>query len=244
MNCPECKTETPLESQVCPECGYRFSEFPHTTPLTVSPVPTLWADHPAIRSFKGTFFLSIFLLFSGPILYGLSHVTPFSEWSEKVQTYTDPVWSTIANILHLTERVPHISLIAILSTALFIPACVFFVKSWVWSRQIRYLLTPEYLIIIHGFLARTKKQLPTTTIKELTLEQSFLDRLIGIGTIDIYTSNPSFGHISIQGISSPTETFDVFYQVWQDNTPNENSRRLEDDVVKFSENPTQQYEES
>ncbi len=149
-------------------------------------------------------------------MYGLAHVAPFSGWIGKIQTYIDPVWSTVADILRLTERIPHISLITILATLLFILSCALFIKAWVWSQQIRYRLTPEYLIVMHGFLTRTQKQLFIVTIIEMTLKRSFLDRLVGVGTIDIDTSDPSFEHVSVQGISSPTNVLDTFYRVWQD----------------------------
>ena len=174
--------------------------------------------HPTVRSFEGTFFLSIFLLLAGPIIYGLSYVTPFSEWIIEMQTYVDLVWSTVADTLNLTEFVPPISLIAIVATSLVMLACALFIKTWVRSRQIRYRLTPEYLIVMQGFLTRTHKQLPLTSIKEVKLEQSFFDRLVGVGTIDADTSDPSFKQISIRGISSPADVFDTFYRVWRDAT--------------------------
>ena len=223
MNCTECKTEVPPGSQFCPGCGHQLSGPPHTTPLTVPTVHTLWAGHPTVRSFEGTFFLATFLLLAGPIIYGLSYVAPFSEWVFEMQAYVDLVWSTVADVLSLTEFIPHISLIGFLATSLAILACGLLIKSWVRSRQIRYRLTPEYLIVMHGFLTRTQKQLPLTTIKDLKLEQSFLDRLVGVGTIDADTSDPSFKHLSIRGISSPTDVFDTFYRVWRDATAQSSS---------------------
>ena len=218
MNCTQCKTEVPQESQFCPGCGHQLSGPPQTTTSTGPTVSTLWTGHPTVRSFEGTFFLAVFLLLAGPIIYGLSYIAPFSEWVLEMQAYVNLVWSTVADVLNLTEFVPQISLIAILATSLIILACVLFVKAWVRSRQIRYRLTPEYLIVMHGFLTRTHKQLPITMIKDLKLEQSFFDRLVGVGTIDADTSDPSFQHVSIRGISSPTDAFDTFYRVWRNAT--------------------------
>lgn len=218
MNCTGCKTEVPHGSQFCPGCGQQLPEPPHTTPLPVPTVQTLWAGHPTVRSFEGTFFLAIFLLLAGPIIYGLSYVAPFSEWVVELQAYVDMVWSTVADVVGLTEFVPHIPLITILATSLVILACVLFIKAWVRSRQIHYRLTPEYLVVMQGFLTRTHKQLPITMIKDLKLEQSFFDRLVGVGTIDADTSDPSFKHLSIRGIASPTDVFDTFYRVWREAT--------------------------
>ncbi len=223
MTCTQCKTEVPSGSQFCPGCGHQLSGPPHTPPSTVPTVQTLWAGHPTVRSSEGTFFLAVFLLLAGPSMYGLSYVAPFSIWAFEIQAYVDLVWGTIADVLSLTAFVPHIPLIAILATSFFILACVLFVKLWTWSRQIRYRLTPKYLIVTHGFLTRTQKQLPLTTIKELKLEQSFLDRLVRVGTIDADTSDPFFKQISIRGISSPSDVFDTFYRVWQDATAQSSS---------------------
>ena len=183
----------------------------------------LWAGHPTARSFEGTFFSAIFLLLTGPIIYGLSYVAPFSEWVFEMQAYVDLAWSIVADVLSLTEFVPQISLIAIVATSLVILAGVLFIKAWVRSRQIRYRLTPEYLIVTQGFLTRTHKQLPLTSIKDVKLEQSFCDRLVGVGTIDADTSDPSFKQISIRGISSPSNVFDTFHRVWRDATAQSSS---------------------
>ncbi len=218
MTCTRCTAEVPSGAQSCPGCGQQLAAPPHTPPAIVATVQTLWAGHPTVRSFEGPFFLAVFLLLAGPLIYGLSYVTLFSEWVFDIQAYVDLVWSPVADVLRLSELVPHLSLIAILAIFLGTIGCVLFAKLWLWSRQIRYRLTPEYLIVIHGFLTRTQKQLPLVAIKELKLEQSFLDRVVGVGTIDADTSDPSFRHISIRGISSPGDVFDIFYRVWRDAT--------------------------
>ncbi|HIO69156.1 MAG TPA: hypothetical protein EYG58_01235 [Nitrospirales bacterium] len=218
MTCTQCTIEVPSGSQFCPGCGHQLLEPPRTPPAPVPTVQTLWEGHPTVRSFEGPFFLAVFLLLAGPSMYGLSYVAPFSVWAFEMQAFVDLVWGTIAGVLSFTEFVPHIPLIGILATSLFILACVLFVKLWTRSQQIRYRLTPKYLIITHGFLTRTQKQLSITAIKDMKLEQSFLDRLVRVGTIDADTSDPSFKHISIRGISSPTDVFDTFYRVWQDAT--------------------------
>ena len=215
MHCARCQTEIPSGSQYCLECGYQLSVESHTTHVTVPSVQTLWAGHPTIRSFEGTFFLAVFFFLAGPIIYGLSYVAPFSRWAFEIQTYVDLVWATIAGVTGLANFIPRLSLIAILATSLFIIGCVLFVRSWVHSRQIQYRLTPEYLIVTRGFFTQTQKQLPITTINDMKLEQSLLDRLVGVGTIDADTSDPSLQQVSIRGIASPTDVFDTFNRVWR-----------------------------
>ena len=105
----------------------------HTPPAIAPTVQTLWAGHPTVRSFEGPFFLAVFLLLAGPIMYGLSYVAPFSEWVSDIQAYVDPVWSIVSDVLRLREFIPHLPLIAILSTLLGILACGLFAKLWVWS---------------------------------------------------------------------------------------------------------------
>ncbi len=100
-------------------------------------------------------------------------------------------------------------------------ACVLFLKSWVRSQRIRYRLTPDYLIVMNGFFKRTLKQLPIKTIKEVKLEQSFLDRLVGVGTIAMTTSDPTFKELSIEGIPTPERVFDIFHRVWREDRLNQ-----------------------
>ena len=216
MHCIKCQTETPSGSQYCPACGHQLFVTPHTTHVTDPPLQTLWTGHPTIRSFEGTFFLTIFLAMAGPVLYGLSYVSPFSRWVFAMQTYVDIGWTAIAELTGLSVFIPRVSLIATLTSSLFVLACVLFIKSWVRSQQIRYRLTPEYLIVTRGFFTRTYKQLPITIINDLKLEQSFLDRLVGVGTIEADTADPSLQQVSIRGIASPTTVFDIFNRVWRD----------------------------
>ena len=158
----------------------------------------------------------MFLLVAGPIIYILSYLPPFSSWAFEVQAYVDVAWGTIADVLNFAEIIPQISLVAILAMFLFLVSCTLLVKSWVKSRQIRYRLTSEHLIVLNGFLKRIQQQLPIKTVKDMKLEQSLFDRLVGVGTIAITTSDPKFRELSIKGVPSPEHVFNIFYHVWHD----------------------------
>ena len=212
MDCIHCQTEIPEGSQFCPGCGERTSKSLQATATSIATAQTLWAGHPTLRSFEGTFFLSIILLVAAPIVYGFAYLSPVAEWFSTIQ---DIVWSTASSLLGLTNTVPEHLLANLISITCIILACALLIRSWIWSRRIHYRLTQEHLTIASGFLTRTHKQLPLTSITDLKLEQSFFDRLVDVGTIDVDTSDSAFDAVSIHGIASPTDVFDIFSRVWR-----------------------------
>lgn len=212
MDCTHCHTEISQGSQFCPRCGQPTSKSLQSAAISIATPQTLWAGHPTLRSFEGAFFLSITLLVTAPIVYGLGYLSPLAEGFSTIQ---DLAWNATSPLLGLTNTVPEHLLANLISITCMIVACALLIRSWIWSRRTHYRLTQEHLTVASGFLTRTHKQLPLTFITDLKLEQSFFDRLVDVGTIDVDTSDSAFDAISIHGIASPTDVFDVFSRAWR-----------------------------
>ena len=77
----------------------------------------------------------------------------------------------------------------------------------VWSRvkSISCRLTTQRLFIRRGWLAKHVEELELYRVKDVRVDQSFLQRLLGYGTITVVADDDTTPHLNLAGISSPTK---------------------------------------
>ena len=96
---------------------------------------------------------------------------------------------------------------------LFIPVC-----AWVWfgciyiyrTKTIRYRLTQHRFYNEEGFFTKTVDTLELINIEDMTLRQTFVDRMVngGTGTIILISNDQSHPTLKITGIESPRAAFE------------------------------------
>lgn len=71
--------------------------------------------------------------------------------------------------------------------------CYFLIwwPSAAWLRRIRYEITDHEIIVNVGLITRSKKIVPFRTITNLGIKRGPLDRMFGIGTVEIQTAGDS-----------------------------------------------------
>jgi membrane protein YdbS with pleckstrin-like domain len=69
----------------------------------------------------------------------------------------------------------------------------------------RYKITEERVSVEHGWLAKEIDNIDMFRVKDLHFDQSVLQRVLGIGTIVVYSSDPSHPEFPIEGIRNPRE---------------------------------------
>ena len=62
----------------------------------------------------------------------------------------------------------------------------------------RYSITRDRLEIEEGIFSKTNNNLDMFRIKDLALNRSFLDRIVGIGTVAIETTDPSHPQLTLK----------------------------------------------
>ena len=69
----------------------------------------------------------------------------------------------------------------------------------------RYRLTTQRLFIERGILSQTVDQTELIRVDDVRLKKSFLDRLFGLGTIVIFSTDRTEPEIAIEGIADPEQ---------------------------------------
>ncbi len=73
----------------------------------------------------------------------------------------------------------------------------------------RYTITRDRLEMEEGIFSKTNNNLDMFRIKDLALIRSFLDRIVGIGTVAIETSDPSHPQLYLEKIRGSKKAYDL-----------------------------------
>ena len=80
-----------------------------------------------------------------------------------------------------------------------------------WS--LKYELTEDRLVTWRGILSRRRDQIDVIKIDDMTCKQSLLQRFMGVGTIEIISSDATDPKILVQGIKDVHRVFDMIAKV-------------------------------
>lgn len=81
--------------------------------------------------------------------------------------------------------------------------------SWLQTRTIRYRLTTERLFITTGLIGRRQNEMELFRIKDVAFSQTIGQRMLGLGTVRVISTDDSAPDISITGISEAEKLKDV-----------------------------------
>lgn len=82
---------------------------------------------------------------------------------------------------------------------------IFLLDVWVRRRAIQYRLTNQRLFVRTGFISRKVDELELYRIKDVKVNQSIFQRLLGFGSITVLSSDDSTPELTLIGISKPDE---------------------------------------
>jgi len=85
----------------------------------------------------------------------------------------------------------------------------------IWSYQRRYHLTDQRLVIINGIIARVKQQVCLVRVKDINMYQTFVQRFLDVGTIEIKSSDDTIGYLKIEHVGHPELFYEQLYNTWQ-----------------------------
>ena len=82
-----------------------------------------------------------------------------------------------------------------------------------YSRLVRlgaeYRLYPDSLEIQTGLVARNVDNLQFFRVRDLRLRQSLLGRLLGVGDVDVTSTDQTTPHLTIRGVANPRGVYDA-----------------------------------
>jgi len=76
-------------------------------------------------------------------------------------------------------------------------------RAYLAVKTVRYRLTSQRLLVITGLLARTTQELELFRVKDIAVNQSLMARILGYGTITVFSTDDSSPVLVLAGIGNP-----------------------------------------
>lgn len=86
------------------------------------------------------------------------------------------------------------------------------VYRWLATRCTKFVLTSQRLRMEEGILSRRFDDIELYRVKDITLSQPFIQRMVGLGSIRLLTSDASHPTLTLPAIADPMEVRDVIRQ--------------------------------
>jgi uncharacterized membrane protein YdbT with pleckstrin-like domain len=88
--------------------------------------------------------------------------------------------------------------------------CLFYIAlRWIITSSLKYTLTSERLLIESGVLSKRTQSLELYRVKDYTLVEPFLYRLVKLGSVSIVTSDPTTPKVEMRAITQPRPLLDT-----------------------------------
>ena len=95
------------------------------------------------------------------------------------------------------------------------------------SLSTRYKLTTERLIVTSGLLSQSSEEVEIYRVKDVSVSQGALDRMMDVGTVTVIVSDASSPRIELKGIGSPMKRKEQIRQMSRSSRKTEGVRSVE-----------------
>lgn len=198
INCPECGKQVSSQAASCPHCGFALgAPAAALAGARLGPAPgvpavaehTLWEGSPSLLLLLGETVSALLVVLvvvvaAALVLPSLREVARQS-WLDTRQA---PLALTVVLCLYLAFRGVRIALRA------------------ARLRATRYRLTNQRLVVETGLVSRTLAEVDLRSVEDLVFRQGPLERLLGIGTIGVVSSDRSTPRLQLVGVKDPRGT--------------------------------------
>jgi membrane protein YdbS with pleckstrin-like domain len=195
ISCPECGKQVSSQAATCPSCGIALGTSasavggprlgaPAAAPSLVE--QTLWEANPSGLLLLGqavgvalvVLVLVVLAAFVFPVLSDVGRSTWFDA---------SKAWSVLAVVLGAYVLLRGIR-IALHAARL---------------RSTRYRLTNQRLVVETGLVTRTLLEVDLRSVDDLVFRQGLMERLLGIGTISVVSSDHNAPRLGLLGVKDP-----------------------------------------
>jgi uncharacterized membrane protein YdbT with pleckstrin-like domain len=193
IRCPECGKDVSSLAVSCPHCGIALSGpsgvLRPAPPSMPSAEPTLWEGKPSLRLLVGQG-VGLLLLVAVGFYLALSVAPALQQsWGNpKADTHGLPLVLSALLCCYFAVRAISIAVNAIR------------------LRSVRYRLTNQRLVVERGLLSRTLSEVDLRQVDDLVFRPGPLDRLLGIGSISVVSSDRTQPHLQLLGVMDPRGT--------------------------------------
>jgi hypothetical protein len=203
--CPECKAQVSRAATACPQCGFPFGAattagnvFQAGARAAAAPAneEVLWEGSPSLKamaiSIAATAFFAIVVpiavyLAYGPVRDVLMHTS--RDAAALVRENEDGARTVIV-----------LAVVAVVGARL-----VRLAWRTAVLRSHRYGLSNQRLMVESGVFSKSLVEIDMRTVEDITFNQTFVERLLGIGQIAILSSDPSNARVRLVGVPDPRQ---------------------------------------
>jgi membrane protein YdbS with pleckstrin-like domain len=195
--CPICGQSVSPAAPTCPSCGHPLAAaVAAATPGAPGPEMLLWEGHPSAKALLGAILMAG--LFSA-IVVGATVVL------------YNPALSLLAGLSKETDR-----FVAENGTGLRLAALAFVVTvvgvrlaglGWrlLVLKSHHYRVSNQRILIDSGIVAKQIEEIDMRTVADIEFRQGVVDRLLGIGTVTVVSSDKSAARKPLVGLSRPRD---------------------------------------
>ena len=79
-------------------------------------------------------------------------------------------------------------------------------RAWYLVASTRYRLTTQRLFVQTGLVAKKLEEVELFRVKDVTLDQGFVQRLLGVGTVVVLSTDDTAPRLELKGLLRPAET--------------------------------------
>ena len=196
MLCTSCKAEVPASASFCPKCGKRADEA--APPAAAGPAPQVAGTTPAHLAPRGP----------------ATKEPERQLWKGSYSPKAMIGWWILEGILIVAAVAASIFLanpIASVVAAAIVVGFGLWLLLWLLVKRLslEYSLTTEQLTHKEGLLRRVTNRIETIDIDDVTHEQNLIERMLGIGSILVLSSDKSHPRLTLHGIDDVQRVADL-----------------------------------
>jgi membrane protein YdbS with pleckstrin-like domain len=219
VSCPECKQQVSTEAVSCPHCGKQLAGsaaapvpgaplFPSSTPP--GPEQVLWEGGPSMALVYGKL-LRVIIRAVIVLIIGYFAITmglpALSSVSSGMSSFVEQNATTVKLVIVL-----------VLALAV-VPSVIALLQAIARIKNTHYRVTNQRIVIESGVLSRALEEIDMRSVDDIEFQQTFLERLFGIGQVFIVSTDKVAPKLVLHGIHDPRNTRELIrstaYQVSQ-----------------------------
>jgi uncharacterized membrane protein YdbT with pleckstrin-like domain len=104
---------------------------------------------------------------------------------------------------------------------------ILLLRAWYLVASTRYRLTTQRLFVQKGLVAKHLEEVELFRVKDVTLNQGFVQRLLGVGTVVVLSTDDTTPRLELAGILKPVEAKEALRGAFRASRQREGMRMAE-----------------
>jgi len=96
--------------------------------------------------------------------------------------------------------------------AAFVVGAILICIPWVWSKTMRFKISNYRIDVERGLLSKRIDTLELWHVEDIRMQQSILERIMGVGTVTIFSNDDTTPQLPMRGLPHPRQLFETLKQ--------------------------------